>query len=117
MDNWLMRLYNPKRGKFMSKDRRNLPPMMGSKIIQGYTRASRTKPLKRPTLSPQQMQVLRLLSQGLSNQYIANQLVISKRTAEMHVYKIFKELNVTNRSQAIQMAVHYGILEIADYRA
>jgi DNA-binding NarL/FixJ family response regulator len=93
-----------------------LPPMIGSKLIQSYTKSSRTKPLKRPALSPQQMHVLRLVSQGLSNQDIASQLYISKRTAEMHVYKIFKELNVTNRSQAIQAAILYGILDANDMR-
>jgi DNA-binding NarL/FixJ family response regulator len=93
-----------------------LPPMIGSKIIKSYTRSSHTRPLKSPTLSPQQMNVLRLLSQGLSNQDIANQLVISKRTVEMHLYKIFKELNVSNRLEAIQASIRFGLLDITNDR-
>ena len=65
-----------------------------------------------PKLSKRQKIVLQLVSQGFTNQEIAEQLVISRRTAEMHIYRIFKKLLVSNRTQAVQAALHYGILNI-----
>ena len=94
-----------------------LPPTIGKKIIQGYTRTHRTRPLSVPVLSAQQMQVLKLIGQGHTNQEIANMLVISKRTVEMHAYKIFKKLKVTNRTQAIQMALRWGLIDVVDWPA
>ena len=60
---------------------------------------------------------MRQVSHGLTNLQISEQLKISKRTAEMHIYKIFKKLKVNNRTQAVQAAVRLGILDVSDWQA
>ena len=88
-----------------------IPPLVGRKIIQAYKLKERPQ---KTILSSQQIVVLKLMSQGFSNLEIASQLVISKRTVEMHAYKIFKRLEVNSRTQAIQKALHEGILDMSD---
>ena len=89
-----------------------LPLKIGQRILQGQPAPSVEKQRNPHDLSSRQIMVLRLVSQDLPNQKIAEQLKISKRTAEMHIYKIFKRLKINNRTQALQAAVRYGILEI-----
>jgi DNA-binding NarL/FixJ family response regulator len=92
-----------------------LPVKVSQRILQGYSNLNVNEPKESDDLSPRQVVVLRLMSQGLTNQKIAEQLKISKRTAEMHIYKIFKKLKVNNRTQAIQAAVRTGILDITHW--
>ena len=63
-------------------------------------------------LSPQELRVQTLLSQGYSNQDIAGALSISLRTVVVpHIHKIFEKLRVNNRMQAIATAAHLGIID------
>jgi len=57
-----------------------------------------------PGLTPTQFEVLRLVVQGLGNQQIAAQLVITVGTAKWHVSQIFEKLGARNRAQAIAKA-------------
>lgn len=52
------------------------------------------------SLTPRQLDVLALLVQGHSNKDIATRLGLSEGTVKMHVTSIFKELGVSNRTQA-----------------
>lgn len=61
-------------------------------------------------LTPTQLEVLRLVSQGLGNQQIATQLVITVGTAKWHVSQIFEKLGVRNRSQAVAKARELSLL-------
>ncbi len=61
-------------------------------------------------LSTREMEVLRLLAQGLTNQQIAERLVISVRTVKKHVENIHGKLGVQNRTQAAAKARQYGLL-------
>ena len=55
--------------------------------------------------------MLRLLAQGLSNQAIAEQLVISIGTVKSHLKHIFAKLTVESRTQAVARRVRAGLLE------
>lgn len=55
-------------------------------------------------LTDRELEVLRLLCQGLSNQEIAAHLVISLYTVKKHNYSLFQKLGVPNRAQAILKA-------------
>jgi LuxR family maltose regulon positive regulatory protein len=55
-------------------------------------------------LSPREREVLSLLVEGLSNQQIADRLVISLNTAKRHVKHILAKLTATNRTQAVARA-------------
>jgi DNA-binding CsgD family transcriptional regulator len=60
-------------------------------------------------LSKREQEVLRLIARGLSNQQIADELVISVRTVERHINHIYAKLGVHNRAQAAAYAVQQGV--------
>jgi Response regulator containing a CheY-like receiver domain and an HTH DNA-binding domain len=60
-------------------------------------------------LSPREMEVLALLVEGLSNQEIANRLIISLATAKTHVRNILNKLAVDDRTQAAVHAMRRGL--------
>ena len=61
-------------------------------------------------ISSRELEVLRLLAEGLSNQRIAEKLVISPTTAKTHVRHIFDKLGTTGRVEAIGRARELGLL-------
>ena len=66
-------------------------------------------PLPDP-LSPREMEVLTLLVEGLSNQEIADKLIISLATAKTHVRNILNKLAVDDRTQAAVHAMRRGLV-------
>jgi DNA-binding NarL/FixJ family response regulator len=62
-------------------------------------------------LPGQQARVLKLMAQGLSNGEIADKLYISKRTVDMHAYRLFKRLNVSSRKEAVKAAIEQGWID------
>jgi len=60
-------------------------------------------------LTSRQREVAGLVARGLTNQQIADALVISGRTAETHVQQILTKLNFASRSQLAVWAVHHGL--------
>jgi DNA-binding NarL/FixJ family response regulator len=61
-------------------------------------------------LTPRELEVLRLMAQGLENSEIARELVISTRTARNHVASILEKLHMQNRIQAAVYAVRHGVV-------
>jgi DNA-binding NarL/FixJ family response regulator len=60
-------------------------------------------------LTNREREVLVLVAQGLSNQQIADVLVISERTARTHVSNILSKLGVASRTQAALLAIREGV--------
>jgi DNA-binding CsgD family transcriptional regulator len=60
-------------------------------------------------LTPRELEVLRLLAQGLRNGQIAERLVVSERTVGHHVSAILRKLDVRTRGQASAEAVRLGL--------
>jgi DNA-binding NarL/FixJ family response regulator len=67
------------------------------------------KPQTVDSLTDREREVLVLVAQGLSNQQIADSLVISERTARTHVSNILGKLGVASRTQAALLAIREGI--------
>jgi LuxR family maltose regulon positive regulatory protein len=61
-------------------------------------------------LSPREQEVLQLVAEGLSNQQIADRLVISPHTAKRHVKHLLAKLAATNRTQAVTQARNLHLL-------
>jgi DNA-binding NarL/FixJ family response regulator len=61
-------------------------------------------------LTPREMDVLRLLTQGLTSAQIAEQLVIGLVTVNSHVRSIYSKLGVTSRSAATRYAIEHHLL-------
>ena len=62
-------------------------------------------------LTARQVDVLRLLGQGLTNAEIASQLVVSVRTVESHVAAVLDKLGVASRREAVACAADLGVLD------
>jgi LuxR family maltose regulon positive regulatory protein len=56
------------------------------------------------TLTPREVEVLRLIVAGAANRVIAEQLVVSESTVKTHTYHIFQKLGVSSRTQAAARA-------------
>ena len=61
-------------------------------------------------LSPRELEVLRLVAQGMSNPAIGQQLFISARTVEHHVSHILDKLGLSSRTQAAAYAANQGLV-------
>ncbi|NUM43345.1 MAG: hypothetical protein HUU38_01460 [Anaerolineales bacterium] len=62
------------------------------------------------TLTPREVEVLQLLMSGATNQQIADQLVITKRTAKAHLSNILQKLQVSSRTEAVARAHALSLL-------
>lgn len=60
--------------------------------------------------SPREREVLALLVEGLSNPEIAERLYVSRSTAKAHVSNIFSKLEVSNRAEAVALAVQHALV-------
>jgi DNA-binding NarL/FixJ family response regulator len=61
-------------------------------------------------LSKRQKQLLVMIDQGLSNKDIAEQLGISEHTVKVHLWRLFRRLNASSRTQATFLARSKGLL-------
>jgi LuxR family transcriptional regulator, maltose regulon positive regulatory protein len=68
-----------------------------------------TSPLIKP-LSKRELEVLRLIAEGLRNREIAQQLFLSIYTVKFHIYNLFGKLGVSSRTQALARAHELGLL-------
>jgi len=58
-------------------------------------------------LTPKEIETLKLLAGGSSNDAIARELKVSLHTVKTHVYNVFRKLNITNRVQAAHWALQH----------
>ena len=66
------------------------------------------KPPSQDPLTERELDILRLVARGLSNQEIADKLVISESTVRTHVSNILEKLHLANRTQAALYALREG---------
>jgi DNA-binding NarL/FixJ family response regulator len=71
---------------------------------------SRSDDIMMDSLTAREVEILRLIAQGLRNRQIAEQLVISEKTVGNHISNIFAKLQVVDRSQAILRALRAGLV-------
>jgi LuxR family maltose regulon positive regulatory protein len=82
----------------------------GEQAADGATRSVLRSAVLVDPLSQREMEVLRLLAGGASNEEIAEQLVIAVSTVKRHVSNIFGKLTVSSRTQAVARARSLGLL-------
>jgi NarL family two-component system response regulator LiaR len=66
-------------------------------------------------LGPKQQRVLALMTKGFTNPEIAEKLSISAPTARYHVSTILKKLDVSNRSEAVAVAIRLDLVKAEDF--
>jgi two-component system, NarL family, response regulator LiaR len=91
----------------------SLHPTIARKLIQEINQASDLPPSGEP-LTEREVEVLRLVARGLSNQEIADELVVSERTVRTHVSNILSKLHLANRTQAALYALKEGLSSLDD---
>jgi two-component system, NarL family, response regulator len=80
-----------------------IPPEVGAKLLQRMTN---------PELTERELEVLRLMAQGMGNQEIGTALIIGESTVKSHVNRILSKLGVSDRTQAVITAVKRGIVSL-----
>ena len=61
-------------------------------------------------LSAREVDVLRLVAQGMTNAEVAGKLFISSRTVSWHLGSIYRKLGFSSRTEATRFAVEHGLL-------
>jgi NarL family two-component system response regulator LiaR len=89
----------------------SLHPSIALQLIREINRPSDLPPVENP-LSERELEVLKLLAQGLTNQEIATRLVRSEWTIRTHVRNILGKLHLANRTQAALFALREGLAEL-----
>jgi len=85
----------------------SMSPDIANKLMSELQRKS-DLPLTKDPLTQREMDVLKLVAQGFTNQEIADQLVISEGTVRTHVSNILSKLHLANRTQAALFALREG---------
>ena len=62
------------------------------------------------TLTPREIEVLQMLTNGLSNKVIAQQMHISEHTVKFHISSIFQKLDVSTRTEAVTVGIRLGLI-------
>ena len=83
-----------------------------SEALFGAPRPTRPAVDLSEPLSPREMQVLRMLAEGLGNKEIAWQLGISDHTVKFHVASILGKLHASTRTEAVALGIRQGLVPI-----
>lgn len=89
----------------------SLHPTIARKLMRELKQPATLPPTTDP-LTEREVEVLRLVAQGLSNDEVAEKLVVSERTVRTHVSHILDKLHLANRTQMALYAVREGIAKL-----
>jgi two-component system, NarL family, response regulator LiaR len=87
-----------------------LHPQVAARVVQELQGASRDALNPFTDLSDRELEVLKLIAAGASNEQIAEKLVISEKTVKSHVSNILSKLHVADRTQAAVYAWREGVV-------
>lgn len=89
----------------------SLAPVIAAKVLQEMREVSQRPPTPEP-LTERELDVLRLVSTGLTNPEIAERLSVTETTVRSHVSNILGKLHLANRVQATLYALHEGLISL-----
>jgi NarL family two-component system response regulator LiaR len=93
-----------------------LHPSIARKVLNRFVPVTGKTSGQKPTglLSEREIEVLRLVTNGFSNQAIADELSLSLRTVQAHLSHIFNKLQVSSRTEAVVRALKEGWVTLDD---
>jgi two-component system, NarL family, response regulator YdfI len=65
-----------------------------------------------PILSPREIEILRMIAEGLGNKEIASKLSLSDHTVKFHISSIFAKLGAANRAEAVTLGIRQGLIMV-----
>jgi DNA-binding NarL/FixJ family response regulator len=68
--------------------------------------------LVRPTLTPRELDVLRLVAKGRTNKELASAMFVSEETVKTHMKALFQKLGVHDRAEAVSVSLKRGIIRL-----
>jgi DNA-binding NarL/FixJ family response regulator len=91
-----------------------ISPSMAIKLLDEFKQMSRSDRQQVPTprLTDRELEVLKLVAQGLNNREIAKRLFISENTVKNHVRNILEKLQLHSRMEAVMYAVRERLLDV-----
>jgi DNA-binding NarL/FixJ family response regulator len=91
-----------------------LSPSVTKRVIKQFVRIPRPDPPKElEELTARELEIFRLIADGLSNGEIAQELYISETTVKTHITHILQKLNLRDRVQAVVLAYQTGLFDPA----
>ena len=88
----------------------SLHPLVASRVIQDLQRGGHVGSDEFLDLTNRELEILRLIAQGLSNADLVEELVISENTVKGHVSNVLSKLHLANRTQAAVYAWREGLV-------
>jgi len=89
-----------------------LTPSVTSSVVDDFVRHRDTPSVNEALLTPRQLDVLRLISQGFSTKEVALRLGLSAKTVETHRTLLMTRLGIRNMAGLVQYALRVGIIEL-----
>lgn len=89
-----------------------LSPAMTQTLIQERLEHKDSSSKIKDVLTPREQEIFKLLADGLSNNEIAEKLVISLKTVQTHRAHIMEKLNLNNRTELVKYAIRQGIITV-----
>jgi two-component system, NarL family, response regulator len=83
--------------------RSHFPPHIASRLAHRMSRSN---------LTTREVEILEMMSKGLTNKQIGTALDISANTARNHVNNIIEKLDVSDRTEAVTIAIQQGLLDV-----
>ncbi|RMH59761.1 MAG: DNA-binding response regulator [Candidatus Hydrogenedentota bacterium] len=87
-----------------------IDPALSDLMVSSMISPSQSSPEKSSPLSPRETEVLKLIARGYTNQQIADELFISKRTVDTHRANIQSKLGVKTRAELVDYALARNLL-------
>jgi DNA-binding NarL/FixJ family response regulator len=84
-----------------------------TRLLERFGRAPATPSHALDDLTERELEILRLLAEGLTNAEIADRLVVSETTVKSHVSSVLRKLRVRDRVQAVIAAYDAGVVRPA----
>jgi DNA-binding NarL/FixJ family response regulator len=85
--------------------------MAGESVVDPQAAATSLESRDKPKLSRQEVKVLRLVAEGLTNPEIGKRLYLSRHTVKEYLSHAMRKLEVTNRIEAVRRATELGLVE------
>jgi two-component system NarL family response regulator len=89
--------------RIVAAGKRHIPEWIAGKLAERMSRS---------TLSTRELEILELLTKGLTNKQIARVLILSVHTVRNHVDSILKKLDVSDRTEASTTAIQQGLVHL-----